>query len=107
MLARVAIFHHATCLWRQNRRALFYTTGKSPQMLVKLSARKYFAGPVGQIIFITSRILSRQRGVGHRHERWSRSRWTRVARETNAPVAYGEVVWTRRPDAGVKFCDLS
>ena len=35
-----------------------------------------------------------KRGVGHRHERWGRSRWTRVACETNAPVAYGEVVWS-------------
>jgi hypothetical protein len=26
-----------------------------------------------------------------------------AARETSATVAYGEVVWSRRPDAGVKF----
>ena len=26
---------------------------------------------------------------------------------TNGTEAYGEVVWFRRPDAGVKFCGLS
>jgi hypothetical protein len=33
-------------------------------------------------------------------------RWDAVdamAAKTNAAVAYGEIVWVRRPDAGVKF----
>jgi len=31
-------------------------------------------------------------------------RWTRNAQQTNARDADGEVVWFRRPDAGVKSC---
>ena len=27
--------------------------------------------------------------------------------KTNVAEAYGEIVWFRRPDAGVKFCGLS
>jgi len=30
-------------------------------------------------------------------------RWTRRLRLTSATFAYGEIVWVRRPDAGVKF----
>ena len=30
-------------------------------------------------------------------------RWTRMAHKTSALDAYGEVVWSWRPDAGVKF----
>ncbi len=32
-------------------------------------------------------------------------RWTRRCRKTNGTFAYGEAVWSRRPDAGVKFGD--
>ena len=31
-------------------------------------------------------ILSRERGVGHRHERWGGMRWTRAALKTKAPT---------------------
>jgi hypothetical protein len=32
-------------------------------------------------------------------------RWTRVRRKTNGANADGEVVWSRRPDAGVKSAE--
>ena len=32
-------------------------------------------------------------------------RWTRAARETNAPTADGEVVWSRYPDADIKLVE--
>jgi hypothetical protein len=34
-------------------------------------------------------------------------RWTLMARETNALEADGEVVWSWRPDAGVKLAEQS
>jgi len=33
-------------------------------------------------------------------------RWTLVAHQTNAREADGEVVWSWRPDAGVKRCRM-
>jgi hypothetical protein len=30
-------------------------------------------------------------------------RWTRTLRETNVANADGEIVWSRFPDAGIKF----
>jgi hypothetical protein len=41
---------------------------------------EYFAFAVGQIIAEIDAILFRQRGVGHRRERWGRLRWTRQRR---------------------------
>src|ERR1700730_16594556 len=35
--------------------------------------------------------------------RWTRRCWARASAQTNGTFAYGEVVWSRRPDAGVKF----
>src|SRR3954454_12708903 len=71
-----------------------------------------FAFAVGQIRFRTPGILSRGRGVGHRHERWDGMRWTRRRRardgmagrafrprersqdvRTSGAEADGEVVW--------------
>jgi hypothetical protein len=44
-----------------------------PESIVQSSARKYFALPVGQIIFITSRHPASIRGAFRdRHERWVR-----------------------------------
>src|ERR1700738_4873272 len=34
-----------------------------------------------------------------------RERWTRRLRLTSAAVAYGEIVWVRRPGAGVKLAE--
>jgi len=42
--------------------------------------KKYSAFVVGQIISTSSRYPVPQRGVGHRHERWDRMRWTRQRR---------------------------
>jgi hypothetical protein len=38
-----------------------------------------------------------------RHDRWVRDAMDVIARETNVAGADGEVVWSWRPDAGVKF----
>jgi hypothetical protein len=51
---------------------------------------------------------ARERGVGHRHERWARGAVDAVASSrllarTSDVAADGEVVWFRRPDAGVTF----
>jgi hypothetical protein len=35
-----------------------------------------------------------KRGVGRRHERWGRERWTLNARKTKPHEAYGEGVWS-------------
>ena len=35
-----------------------------------------------------------QRGVGHRHERGTGMRWTRMEPVTTAPDAYGKDVWS-------------
>ena len=39
--------------------------------------------------------------------RWTRRRWARESARTNGAVAYGEVVWFWRPDAGAKLCGKS
>ena len=59
------------------------------------SAQKYFALPVGQIIFIPSRHPGPIRGAFRdRHERWAGMQWTLQARKANAREADGEVVWS-------------
>jgi hypothetical protein len=45
------------------------------------------------------------RGIGQRHERRCRMRWTRRVRKTNAPDADGKAVWSRCPDAGIKLVE--
>ena|ERR1700733_4298677 len=62
---------------------------------VQSCAKKYFALPVGQIIFIPSRHPGPIRGAFRdRHERWAGMRWTLQARKANAREADGEVVWS-------------
>ena len=70
---------------------------------VKPKNQKYFAFPVGQIKGTSIAILSHQEG---------RSRSSRNAGQgavdvevplTNGAEAYGEDVWSRHRDAGVKF----
>ncbi len=39
--------------------------------------------------------------------RWTRRCRARASAQTNGTRADGEVVWFRRPDAGVKFCGLA
>jgi hypothetical protein len=39
-----------------------------------------------------------------RHGRRRGLRWTRGRRKTGAVHAYGEIVWSRSPDAGIKSC---
>src|SRR5437016_9537355 len=43
-----------------------------------------------------------QRGVAQRHQRWERDAVDAGGALTNGAHADGEVVWFRRPDAGVK-----
>src|ERR1700733_6773097 len=70
---------------------------------VQSCTKKYFALPVGQIIFIPSRHPGPIRGAFRdRHERWAGMRWTLQARKANAREADGEVVWSGRSDAGGK-----
>ena len=48
-------------------------------------------------------ILSQEEGRRPSSRTWDRERWTRKLRPTSAADAYGEVVWSWRPDAGVKL----
>jgi hypothetical protein len=45
---------------------------------------KIFPFTSGANHFHVPAVRSRKRGVGHRHERWDRMRWTQSARKTNA-----------------------
>jgi hypothetical protein len=63
------------------------------QKSVQPLAQKYSAFVLTQINPITPLVSRRMRGVGHRHERAVRCDG-RERRETYAPEAYGEVVWS-------------
>ena len=81
-------------------------TGKSIRNIrnsVKPVFEKYSCCSVGQIRTKTPAILSHSKGRWPSSQTWGRERWTRRLRLTSAAFAYGEVVWVRRPDAGVKF----
>ncbi|WP_291564980.1 hypothetical protein, partial [Bradyrhizobium sp.] len=49
-----------------------------------VSFAKIFRFAAAQITFTISAVLSRKRGVGHRHERWGGMRWTRTTLLTRA-----------------------
>ena len=62
---------------------------------VQSCAKKYFALPVGQIIFIPSRHPGPIRGAFRdRHERWMRDAMDAISHETSDDIADGEVVWS-------------
>ena len=61
---------------------------------VKPRNQKYFALSEGQIRATSHASRPDQRGVGHRHERGTGMRWTRMEPVTTAPDAYGEDVWS-------------
>jgi hypothetical protein len=63
---------------------------------VQSSSEKYFALPVGQIIFITPRRpLPDQEGrFAVVTKRWARDAMDAVGRKTNDLTADGEVVWS-------------
>src|SRR5262249_43020681 len=49
---------------------------------------------------------SRPRGaLRDRHERWERDAMDVSARRTSASDADGQAVWSRSPDAGIKFAE--
>ena len=66
--------------------------------------KKYSAGPVGQIRFTTSAILSHQGALAIVANEGQGAMDAKAAK-TNAAVAYGEIVWVRRPGAGVKSAE--
>ena len=80
---------------RASREKTNFTSGINADSTVHPSAQKYFALPVGQIIFIPSRHPGPIRGAFRdRHERWAGMQWTLQARKANAREADGEVVWS-------------
>ena len=78
-------------------------TGKSAKP-VQCSQQKYSAFAVGQITDLNPRVSPDERGVAH----VTNARWDAVdaalAQDVRKAVADGEVVWSWRPDAGVKLC---
>src|SRR5712664_2398641 len=104
------------------------TSQKQPvgQISVQPLAQKYSAFVVGQITDLTPRVPPHYRGVSRSSRtrggmRWTRQRFARdgiAGRDGERPVsdhqasgremqlAYGEVVWSGRPDAGVKSCGV-
>jgi len=75
------------------------------QRPVQPASEKYFAFAVGQISATSSRHPAplKEGRFAIVTERWVRDAVDAAVHETSATVAYGEVVWSRRPDAGVKF----
>jgi hypothetical protein len=56
---------------------------------------------VGQITTILPRVPHPIRGAFRdRHERWARDAMDAMSHETTETIADGEIVWSRRPDAG-------
>jgi hypothetical protein len=56
-----------------------------------------------QITFLIPGVPPDERGVSRSSRTRGGMRWTRMALETRAPDADGEVVWSWRLDAGVKL----
>src|SRR5882757_9244102 len=56
---------------------------------VQSRLQKYFASRVGQTKTISCAVLFRERGVGHRHERWGGMRRTRQRRVWNEIAGRG------------------
>jgi hypothetical protein len=54
---------------------------------------------------IDARIPPIRGALRDRHETWAGMRWTRRQRQTSAAGAYGEIVRSRSPDAGIKPAD--
>jgi hypothetical protein len=75
--------------------------------VVQSPAQKQFASSSPQINGFLVTIPARTGAYRDRHERWSGMRWTREQRKTSAVRADGEVVWSRRSDAGVKVAESS
>src|SRR5882757_8554832 len=70
--------------------------------VVQSCAKKYFASRHPQIsgFIALSRLV--EEGRTRRHERGGGMRWTRARRQTTGARADGEIVWSRRSDAGAK-----
>ena len=90
----------ARAMWTQSVRQN-NPTGKSANP-VHPFREKYSASLGGQISGLAGRISPEGGAARDRHERCGEMRWTRGARQTSARSADGEVVWSWRPDAGVK-----
>ena len=61
----------------------FVQNGRLGDLGVQLCFKKYFRFLLTQIIGLSPAIPSRERDVGHRHERWDGMRWTRQRRACN------------------------
>ena len=78
-------------------------TGKSAKA-VQPHPEKYSAFAVGQISATSSPVSRPQEGrIAIVTDVGRGMRWTRWRAQDERRHAYGEVVWSRRPDAGVKF----
>ena len=90
---RISLLMRATC-----------PTGKSVNWLSSPHAKNISLKPSGKSALSLRPSRPDKRGARDRHETWDGMRWTRMLRLTSVAEADGEVVWSRRPDAGVKSC---
>ncbi len=70
---------------------------------VKAFWRIYSSCSVGQINGLAWRVSPDERGGSRSSRTRGGMRWTQMLRLTSVADAYGESVWFRRPDAGVKL----
>jgi hypothetical protein len=74
---------------------------------VQSSSQKYFALLVGQIIFISQPVPCPWIGAFRdRHKTLARDAVDALAHQTNAPIADGKAMWSRRLDAGVNLVTM-
>jgi hypothetical protein len=78
--------------------------GQISQNPVRPFPKKYSASAVGQISGLVWRVSPDERGGSRSSRTRGGMRWTRKLRLTSVADADGEVVWSWRPDAGVKSC---
>jgi len=74
---------------------------------VQSCPKKYFASCFPQITSIFPSSRPARGAFRDRHERWARDAVDALARETNAFEADGEVVWSRYPDADIKWATIA
>src|SRR3981189_284637 len=80
------------------------TTGKSPKVCPALRAKIFRFRCQVETPYDSRHPVPPERRWPSSRTR-GRERWTRRLRLTSAALAYGEIVWVRRPGAGVKSAE--
>ena len=100
--ARVTVASHTSGFARRAN----IIQGDALYVSTRLRRNNSFGRLLDAPLIDSGRPASNKGAYRDRHERWCGMRWTRWQRKTSATDADGEVVWSWRPDAGVKLATM-